>query len=474
MNQSFIKDNLEIPSVSRRDLFMIIVVGVVSASLGLFLAAPSNSLFDFTPLINAVNIVGMTFATGLFSFLTAGLLFSSQASRLYLLRKIDEVGAKRAYLIRTLHTFIITGIFTLIITIIVFLQPIILGTITYYPAGTDYFVFLPSVLGASLLVSICLASIASSLAAITDDWRLCTMLGSVSTMVMAFIGGWNSTPNVFYYSLTRNLALLSPHNIIRALAIQLSGYQFESANEMVEYVGFVVTIESLAVALLILASTSIVLLFTGQRGLSKNSTRWTVLEGMIQSHEIWAPSESAEKIREITRIRRGLRLQRGLTTVIVGILLVSMLGGVSVYTTSIASSTLIFHHVSPEDGERIPVGSWNIFDVDVRPPYPGLFNLLRFFFSVETWGNASDTLSFYFGILNMTSTEFGSLEESSRLELVSSRLNRTSEGGGGFGIGKNLEESYGSYICVLKIISVTDPLENSYIEAELLIVQEGH
>ncbi len=474
MNNSFIKDYVEIPSFSQRDLFIIIVVGIVSASLGLLLAVPSNHIFDLTPLLNAVNIVGMTFATGLFSFLTAGLLFSSQASRSYLLRRINEVGAKRAYLIRTLHTFLVTSLFTIIITIIAFLQPLILGTFIYYPAGIDYFAFLPLVLGASLVVSICLTSIASSLAVITDDWRLCTVLGSVSTIVIAFIAGWNISPSAFNYSLTRNLTLLSPHNIVRALTIQLSGYQFESANDMVDYVGFVVSIEGIVGALLILGAISIVLLFIGQKVLSKTSTRWTVLEGMIPDHKIWASSHSAEKLQEITRIRRGLKLQRGLTITIVCVLIVSMLGGVSVYTTQIQSSTTIIHYVSPVDGERVPVGSWIIFDVDVRPPYPDLFNLLRFFCGIENWGNASDTLSFYYGILNMSSTDFDLLEESSRLDLLFSRENRTDTGGSGFGVGKNLEESYGPYVCVLKIVSVADPTENSYIEAELLIIQAAH
>jgi hypothetical protein len=52
-------------------------------------------------------------------------------------------------------------------------------------------------------------------------------------------------------------------------------------------------------------------------------------------------------------------------------------------------------------------------------------------------------------------------------------LNQTAENCGGFGIGENLEGSYGSYVCVLKIISDVDPSEKSYIEATLLIIQEG-
>ncbi len=274
-NNGFAKGDVDTPSISRRDLVIIFVVGIISASLGLFLANPVSSIFELAPLLNSVYIVSMTFATGLFSFLTAGLLFSSRASRSYLLRRIEQVGVKRAYLVRTLHTFVITSVFSLTITIITFLTP------NYYPVSTNYFAFLPSVLGASLIVSICLASVATALASVTDDSRLCVVLGSASTFLIATVAGGIPEDISFSYSLTRNIALLSPHNIVRALAVQFSGYQFESTDDMVGYLGFAVSAEGIAVALLILSSISIVLLLTGQRALSKNSTRWPVLKRMI-------------------------------------------------------------------------------------------------------------------------------------------------------------------------------------------------
>jgi len=36
-----------------------------------------------------------------------------------------------------------------------------------------------------------------------------------------------------------------------------------------------------------------------------------------------------------------------------------------------------------------------------------------------------------------------------------------------------MEEDYGSYVCVLKIISDSNPLENSYVEGSLRITQEA-
>jgi len=465
MNNSFLRDDIELPLFSRRDLVIIFVAGGVSASLGLFLTIPVNPNFALAPLLDSVYIVSMTFATGLFSFLTAGLLFSSRASRSYLLRRFEQVGVKRAYLIRTLHTFVITSVFSIIITIIAFLTP------NYYPVGTNYFVFLPSVLGASLVVSICLASIAIALATITDDSRLCIVLGCVSTFLIATVAGGIPEHISFRYSLTRNIALLSPHNIVRALAVQFSGHQFESTDDMVGYLGFAVSAEGLAVALLILILISFVLLLVGQRALTKNSTRWPVLKGMISIDEKWDASVSAEELQTIKRIRRGLRLQRGLTTIIVGVLIVSMVGGVSMYSTYITNTTTFIHYETSGTSENVQLGSWNIFDVDVSPPYPGLFNVLRFRWHIITLGNASGTVTIFTGIIGMNSTEFNLLDETSRLELVRDRIDQSSGSGGG--IGTNLEESYGSYICVMKIVSYANPSENGYVVADLLIIQEA-
>ena len=75
-----------------------------------------------------------------------------------------------------------------------------------------------------------------------------------STFLIAIVAGGIPENISFRYSLTRNIALLSPHNIVRALAVQLSGYQFDSANENVRYVGFTVSAEGLAIVLLTLSS----------------------------------------------------------------------------------------------------------------------------------------------------------------------------------------------------------------------------
>ena len=473
-NHSAPKYEPKVSWLSRRDLVFIIIGSIVSASFGLLLSSPTGSTYDFAPLLFSANTVSMVFATGLFFFLTAGLLLSSRSSHLYLLCKIKEIGAKKAFLIRILHILVFTTIFTIIFTVAVFLYPVVLVAMAYYPVSFDHFSFFPAVLGASLIGSVLLALIASSLAIFIDDSRLCVVLGCVSTLLIAFLGGWNTVSNPWYYSLTRNLAFLSPHNMVRALAIVLSGYQFESANRMVEFVGFTFSGESLGVAFLLLGAISIMLLIVGQKVMIRNSKRWTALGGITPGQEIWSTAAPPKKGQETNRIKRGLRIQRGLTVIIVAALLVSISAGFSLYTTYISSNTTFIHYVSPGDNKRISVGEWNVYDVDVQPPFPGLFNSLFMSCMIESWGNASDSLSFYFGIVAMNSTEFNSLDDENRLALLSGYwLNKTWDGGGGFGLGENLEESYGSYICVLLIIADADPMENSYIETSLLIIQNG-
>ena len=466
MEKDFIFDDAQLPAFSRRDLYLLIIGGIVSASIGVVLVSPERRVSELTLLLSTMKIVSMTFSTGLFFFLTAGVLFSSKTSRQYLLRRIELVGARRALLARVLHAIMITSFFSIVMTTVAFLTPTNLG---WYPEIPTNFAAIPSVLIASLIVSASLVSIASFLASLTDDSRLCVLLGCAFTIALANLAGWSS--DIIHYSLTRNLALLSPHNIFKGLAVLLSGHYFESLDDMVSYVGFVFSAQSIVSVLLLLVSLSIVLLFFGIRLLQMNSVRWQSLPGMTPLREVWS---SAATLEEISRIKRSLRVQRSLATIIIALLLVSINFGGSAYVSTLESSTTIVHYESPANGEILQVGVWFVFDVDVQPPYPGLFNFLHFSFEILTWGNASNSLSFYYEILEMDSTEFNSLDESSRLGLVSSLMNATFHGGWGHGRGKGLEESYGAYVCVLKVISDTDPLENSYIEALLLIEQSAY
>lgn len=462
VNSDFIKETRELSIVSQRDLTIIAIGGLASACIGYLLLSPIPSTLPFASLLNSVNTVGMTFATGLFSFLTAGLLFSSRASRLYLKDRIDTVGAKTAYFTRILHTLLITCIFTAVLTTIIFLMPV----------SMSYFNFFPAVLGATIVVSILLALLATSLANIVDDSRLCLILGSVSTIAIAFVAGWQTNYSRWSFSLTRHLSLFSPHNIVKALAVQFSGYQFVSTDEMLQYVGFQATIGSIAIALLVFCLVAIVLTFVGLQAMKKNSSRWSSLKGMIPGDEKWDASDAARNTPEIRHIKRSLRSQRILAAIVLCGLLVSCFIGGTTYRTYITNTTTIVHYTTPGERENIPVGSWVTFDVDVRPPFPGLFNQLTFSCHIESLGSFSGTVSFFLGILEMTVADFSLLNESSRLELTHRWLNQSSYVG--FGIGEGLEESYGPYICVLKLVSDVNPLAEGNIEGHLEILQEAY
>jgi hypothetical protein len=465
MKESSVFEESALSPLTRRDLYLIIIGGIVSASVSVILVTPERRISELTLLLSTIKIVSMTFSTGLFFFLTAGVLFSSKTSRQYLLRRIELVGARRALLVRVLHAIVFTSLFSVVMTTVAFVAPTSLG---WYPEIPINYAAIPSVLIASLIVSASLVSIASFLACLTDDSRLCVLLGCALTIALANLAGWSS--DIIHYSLTRNLALLSPHNIFKGLAVLLSGHHFESIDDMVSYVGFVVSTQSIISAISLLVSLSIVLLFFGIRLLQMNLVRWQSLPGMTPLREVWSSAATPEEIR---RIKRSLRVQRGLATIIIAILLVSINFGGSAYVSSLENSTTIVHYESPANGETLQIGVWYVFDVNVQPPYPGLFNQLLFRFLILTWGNASDSLSFFFDILEMNPTEFELLDESSRIGLVHSMMNVTFHGGAGYGIGRGLEESYGAYICVLKIISDSNPSENSYIQASLLIEQSA-
>ncbi|MHA2059109.1 MAG: hypothetical protein ACW979_15940, partial [Candidatus Thorarchaeota archaeon] len=338
MNSSLVVDYPEFPPFSRRDLYILIGAGIVSAAIGFLLTTPLRPTINSAPLLNSVDIVCRTFATGLFSFLTAGVLFSSSASRQYLLGILGEGRERRVFLTRILHVVLITGLFASVVTLIAFVKPIILGESSQYTISFSHLVYLPSVLASSLIVSTFLAVLASFLAVVADESRLCVVLGCVSTMVIANVAGW--TPDVIY-SLNRNIALLSPHNLVRGLAVQLSGYQFESPGQMVGYLGFVVTISNLAVSILLLSLISMVLLVVGHKALSKSSTRWTILKGMIPREELWSSKTSSEEVQQVTK--RGLRIQRALSVVIVALLLVSVNVGGFLNTAHFANSPTITH-----------------------------------------------------------------------------------------------------------------------------------
>ena len=473
-DRSPMKDESGISWLSRRELVFIIIGGIVSAVLGFLLVTPAESTYDFAPLLFSADVVSMNFAIGLFYFLTVGILFSSRTSHLYIMSRTSEVGARRTYLIRILHALIITSIFSFLLVVVVFFYPVVVLLLVYSPPTFNHFVFFPAVLGAALIGSVLLTLIASALAIFTDDPRLCVILGCASMLLLAFLGGWNAAPRLMHYSLTRNLAFLSLHNIVRVLAIALSGYQFESALKMVQFIGFAFSAESLILPLLLLCSISIVLLIVGQQVLMKNSKRWASLRMISPGSEIWPTTPSPEKRQETTRIRRHLWIQRGLTTLIIAILLISSSAGVSLYTTYISNNTFFVQYNSPGDSERITVGAWNVYDIDVHPPFPGLFNGLSVFCRFDSWGNASDSLSFYFGFVAMNSATFNSLDEESRLSLLPYHyLNMTRPGIGGIGVDENLEESSGSYIFVLLIRADVNPLENSYIEVSMFIFEQG-
>ncbi|MGY5858024.1 MAG: hypothetical protein RTU63_01545 [Candidatus Thorarchaeota archaeon] len=469
MNDSFIEESNDFPIITQRDLILIIVGGVISTAMGYLISYPIHldSFLMIAPMLNTVNTVGMTLTLGVFPFLTAGVLFSSRSSRLYIRTKVGMSGIRVAYRTRILHVLIITSIFTVILTVLGLVIPMLLDPFAFVSLN-----LIPITLVATVTVSILLSLVASGLACIVDDSRVCVLLSFVSTYVIAIVAGLYPIQREWNFQITRNLSLLSPHNLVRGLAVQLSGYPFESPTDMVRYTGFTVLVVDLIIALLAFSSVAIFLVFVGQKTLSRNIPRWSILKNMTPVDEKWDATDTPEILQKLGQVKRSLRKQRGLAVLVVGILLVSLFVGGSMYNTYLRNSTTVVHYRTPGVMENIQLGSWITFDVDVPPPHPGLFNQLSFSFHLITMGDTTGSISTYIAVLYMTSAEFDLLNETSRHELTFGWLNQSS-GGRGIGVGENLENTYGSYICVMKIIADSDPLSTSYIEGSLEIVREA-
>ncbi len=471
LNDDFLKNSSDVPLISVRELVLIVVGGLVSTSI-VFLISSAMYIGDiivFANMLNTVNTVGMTLAIGGFPFLVAGLLFSSRDSRLYLKIRIDRVGIRSAYLTRVLHVIIITSIFTIIATIIGFTLPILFGSLSGFPVNFSSLVFLPAGLTALLIVSILISLVASGVANIVDDSRLNTLLGCSVGTVIALVAGFYTNTRVWHFSITRNLSLLSPHNIARGLAFQLSGYQFETPREMIGFVGYVANSISFVIVLGLFCLVGIVLILIGERVLVRNAPRWSVLKSMVPVDEEWDAKVTPEFLKQVRQVRRSLRFQRGVATLIVCIIISSLYVGGSMYQNYITNVTTTIHYATPGVSEEISTGIWHIYDINSTPLYPGLFTQITSTIFVITLGNTSGTVSMFVGNLNISASEFELLDETSRLELTTDWLNQSS--GVGFGVSEIFQENPGPLIFVILIVSDSHPSTPSYIDFNLHIEQ---
>ena len=162
-----------------------------------------------------------------------------------------------------------------------------------------------------------------------------------------------------------------------------------------------------------------------------------------------------------------------LVSLIIIVLTVATIGTTSYTNTIINSSTIIFHQ-SPELGEQINLGDWYIFPCDVQPSQYGLPNILHERFEVEDYmaHDCPDELSFFYSMLNMSSSEFLSFNETERRAQCNYR-NRTLDEFSGAGGSLNLGSYYGPFTYVLKVIAAENETTSGFIYSRILLYQSS-
>ncbi len=132
------------------------------------------------------------------------------------------------------------------------------------------------------------------------------------------------------------------------------------------------------------------------------------------SSKIW----DTDLERKRAQVKRNLRIRRGAIVGLVVCLLIVMAFRTESNTALIIEETTFILYESPEGGEAITLGEWYILSCQPYPAQFGLDNFLRFEVDIENWGNAPDNVDFYYELIDMTSSEFQSLNETDRRSLL--------------------------------------------------------
>lgn len=402
---------------------------------------------EFSVLVNAMNVISYSLGIGLPVFLASSIAFGTSNARRHILAllKFDKKPVE-VFLRCLVEVYALVSLFSVSITIALFLEPQLTGVWFRAPAGTGFLIYLLPVLAATLIVSLLLATIGVFLVIVTDDIIISTLMGCALTIGLATAIGWS--PQALGLSLTRGIAILSPHNFVRSLAGFLSSYDPPHGTTIAGYFGFETTAVSILVSLVAFAFLAFICIIVSVKILRHNASYWPVLPET--SSEIWVfESELRGKHAEI---KQELKMRRLVLVGLVIFLLTSMAFGTASYKSTVLEGTTIHFHQSPEAGEPVELGEWYVFSCDVQPPRFNQFNILHYECLLIDWGTAPENITYYRSMLNLTSTEFMALNETSRRFLCSSR-NRTRGEWGGTGGSWNLGYDYGTYVYVLKFIA---------------------
>jgi len=421
---------------------------------------------EFSVLVNAINEISFILIAGLPVFLSAGIVFGTSAAKAHILALLKSGRSSIAVFLRCLsETYALILAFSMTVTGALFLLPYLSGTTFYNPRGTGFLIYLPSVLIATLTVSLLLASIGVFFVLISDEVLLSTSVGCALTFGLATIVGYY--PGAIWASVTRGIAMLSPSSIVRVFAGSISGYSPTHGTSFASYFGFDATLSSILLALAVLALISLTGLLVGFKLFKTNTIQWSKVVEIHTSAGVWESELERQGVH--TRIRRSLKIRRAALVAFVTIVLVVGASGTAAYSSMVVDHTTIVFHRSPVGGEQIDLGEWYIFSCNVQPPRYGQRIFLRYDCLVEDWGSTPEEVSVYYSMLNMSSSNFQLLNETSR-RLSCSTDNETEGDWGGLGGSWGLGYYSGEFTFVLKIVAAeNETLQGSmYFWIELL------
>ncbi len=420
---------------------------------------------EFAVLVNATNVISYVLAIGLPVFLASGIRFGTSSARRHILALEKSGKSSIEVFLRCLgETYALVLVFSVFISLVLFLEPQVVETTFYDPIGTGYLIYLLPVMTATLVVSLLLATIGVFLVIITDDMILSTSLGCALTIGLALAVGLN-TPS-FIHSLVRGIALLSPSNIVRILAGLLSGYSPSGDESLATYFGFHATPASVFIVLVVFSVMAISCIIVSIKILERTTSFWPLVQK--KDSEIWEskPDHKGDNLK----FKREMKIRRVVLASSIILLLALLPFVTTTYSNIVLEESAIIFHQSPEDGEQIDLGEWYIFTCNIRPPLAGQSNYFHRECEIVDWGSAPETLSFYYSSLHMQESEFNLLNETARRSLVTYR-NRTQGEYSGFAGSWNLGQDFGIYIVVMKIIAAENSTLSGFVHCSITIYQ---
>ncbi|TFH05592.1 MAG: hypothetical protein E4H14_12465 [Candidatus Thorarchaeota archaeon] len=148
---------------------------------------------EFSVLVNAMNVISYALAIGFPVFFSSSIVFGTSRAKEHISTLLKAGQSTIAVFFRCLiEVYGLVLLFSVSITSILFLEPQLAGTSFHRPLGTGILIYLLPVLISTFVVSLLLASIGVLFVMITDDIIISTAMGSVLTIGLATLVGWNA------------------------------------------------------------------------------------------------------------------------------------------------------------------------------------------------------------------------------------------------------------------------------------------